>query len=126
MRVQTRRVNKSKTQAGGKGSPLCLQKQPSGSSVLWAARDICFPGGLFECTVEESHLSKGLRGRRRALQSLRCLSPSRELQDSQVSVFLHKNGPIMQSWLQLPDYRGHVKNVSNANALGEGKICVCR
>lgn len=112
------REREQKQDSGGrKGSPLCLQKLPSRNPAPWAARDICFPGGLFEYIVEASHLSKGFRGRRQDLQSLPCRSPSRELRVSQVLVFLRKNGPIMQSWLRPPDCRGHIKSDSDANAL---------
>lgn len=42
MRVQTARWNKSKTQTGGKGSPLCPQKQLAGMQLHRPPRTVAF------------------------------------------------------------------------------------
>lgn len=120
MRVQTRRWNKSKTQEGGRSSHCARGGSRQELSFAGSQGQSLFFRPLW------THCWGLLPEQRPWVFTLplTCWGHLGYL-SSQVSAFLGDNGAIIQSLLQLPYCRGHVKS-HKCECILKGKLCVHR
>lgn len=118
----SQRWNKSKTQAGGRSSLLCLWRQSARPQLWQSAKDSHFLWGLFEYTVD------------RLLPEQRTWVLTLPLPAGGAwDICLHRSQlslgvitwAIMQSLLQLPYCRGHIKS-HKCECILKGKLHVHR